>query len=61
MSRYGKSSDDSKYMSFLIKDVKLLEKYNNNWDKVSNSIKRQFDGEPVYDICHQYLSISNIS
>ena len=46
-------------MSFLIKDVELLEKYNSNWDKVRN-IKR-FYREPVFDICHQYLSISNIN
>ena len=27
----------------------LLEKYNEIWDKVSNSIKIEFDSEPVYN------------
>ena len=35
-------------MSFLIKD-ELLEKYNRIWDKVSNSVKKRFDNEPVYN------------
>ena len=33
-------------MSFLIKDNKLLEKY--NLSKVSKIIKKRFDNEPVY-------------
>ena len=36
-------------MSFLIKDGKLLEKYNEIWKKVSNIIKTEFDNEPVYN------------
>ena len=36
-------------MSFLRKDDKLLEKYNNVWDKVRNSIKKEFDSEPVFN------------
>ena len=35
-------------MSFLIKDDKLLEKYNEIWEKVKNSIKKEFDSEPVH-------------
>ena len=34
---------------FLINDDKLLEKYNNTWDKVSNSIKKGFHGEQVFN------------
>ena len=34
---------------FLIKDDKLLEKYNEIWEKVSNCIKKGFDSEPVYN------------
>ena len=30
-------------MSFLIKDDKSLEKYNEIWKKVGNSIKKDFD------------------
>ena len=28
-------------MSFLIEDDELLEKYNNTWDRVSNSINNE--------------------
>ena len=34
-------------MSFLIKIDELLEKYNKIWEKVNNSIKKEFDSEPV--------------
>ena len=35
---------------FLIKDNKLVEKYNKIWDKVSNSIKKELDSEPVESV-----------
>ena len=35
-------------MSFWIQNNELLEKYNEIWDKVSNTIKKGFDSEPVY-------------
>ena len=47
-SGYRRDFDEIKYMSFLIKDNKLLEKYNEIWDKVSKVIKKGFDSEPVY-------------
>ena len=34
-------------MSFLIKDDELLEKCNEIWEKLKNSIKKEFDSEPV--------------
>ena len=40
---------ETKYMSFLIKDDEVLEKYNKISDKGSNSIKKGFDSEPVYN------------
>ena len=43
MSAYRKRFDETKYVSFLIKDNELLEKYNEIWDKVSNIIKKGFD------------------
>ena len=47
MSAYRKDFVEAKYMSFLIKkNDKVLEKYNEIWDKLSNTIK-QFDSEPV--------------
>ena len=36
-------------MSCLIKDNELLEKYNEIWKKVKNSINKEFDIELVYD------------
>ena len=36
-------------MTLLIKDDGLLEKYNEMWKKVKNSIKEEFDSEPVYN------------
>ena len=36
-------------MIFLIESDDLLEKCNTMWDKVSADIKKEFDGEPVYN------------
>ena len=44
---YRKDFDETKYISFLIKDNELLEKYNEIWEKVKNSLKKEFDIEPV--------------
>ena len=30
-------------------DDELLEKYNEVWEKVKNSTKKEFDSEPVYN------------
>ena len=49
MSAYRKYFDETKYMSFLIKDDELLKKYNEIWEKVKNIIKKEFDSEPVYN------------
>ena len=49
MSAYRKDLDETKYMSFLTKDDELLEKYNEIWEKVSKSIKNEFDSDPVYE------------
>ena len=40
-------------MSFLIKDKELLEKYNENWGKISKFMKKGF--EPAYK--EKYLKI----
>ena len=53
MSRYTKGFSETKYMSFLIKDDELLEKYNKIWDKINNIIKKGFDSEPVYNEKYQ--------
>ena len=49
MTAYSRDFDETKYISFLIKIDELLEKYNEIWDKVNNTIKKGFDGEPVYN------------
>ena len=36
-------------MFFFIKDKELLEKYNETWGKVSNTIKNRFDNKLVYN------------
>ena len=42
MSAYVKSYDnETKWMNFLIKNYKLLQRYNDLWNKVSNSIKKE--------------------
>ena len=50
MSVYRKDFDETKYMSFLIKDDELLEAYHEIWEKVKNIIKKEFDSEPLYNI-----------
>lgn len=47
ISGYTKRFDESKNMFPLVKDGELLEKYKNIWNKVSNSIKKRFNSEPV--------------
>ena len=49
MSRYVKSFDETKYTYILINDDELRKKYNKIWDKVSNSIKKEFETKPVYN------------
>ena len=49
MNAYKRDFDETRYMSFLIKDDEFLEKYNEIWVKVKNSIKKDFDSEPVYN------------
>ena len=43
--RYG---GETIWMNFLIKDAELLRKYTDNWIKVSNSTKKDFNREPIY-------------
>ena len=49
MRAYRRDFDKSKCMSFLIKDGKFLEKYNEIWKKVSNIIKKERESKPVYN------------
>ena len=48
MRVYRKNFDETKYITFLMKDDELLEKYNKIWEKVENNIKKEeFDSEPI--------------
>ena len=49
MSAYRRCFDKTKCMFFLIKNEKLLEKYNKICKKVSNIINKEFDSKPVYN------------
>ena len=40
MTAYRKYFNKTKYVSFLIKDDELLEKYNEIWEKINNSLKK---------------------
>ena len=46
MSLCGKDINETKYISCL---TTLLEKYNEIWKKVKNSLKKEFDSEPTYN------------
>ena len=48
MTAYRKDFDQAQCISYLIKNNKLLEKYNEIWKKVNNTIKKEFDSNPVY-------------
>ena len=49
MSAYRRDFDETKYMSFLIKDDEL-EKYNEILEKIKNSMKKEFDSKPIKNI-----------
>ena len=49
MSAYRKDFDETKCMSFMIKDDELLEKYTEILGKFKHVIKKEFDKEPVYN------------
>ena len=46
MRAYRRDFDETKYMSFLIKHDELLQKYDEIWEKVKNSIKKP-DNKPA--------------
>ena len=50
MSAYVKSYDgETKWMYFFIEDDELLEKYNHIWNKITDSINKELDCEPIYN------------
>ena len=49
MIAYRENFDETKYTSFLIEDDELLEKYDENWVKVKNSLKNDYYNKPIYN------------
>ena len=49
MTTYRKDFDETKFKSFQMKDDELLEKYNEVYEKVKNSLRKEFDSVPVYN------------
>ena len=49
MTAYRRNFDEIKYMSFFIKEDLLLGKCDEIWEKVKNSIKKDFNSEPAYN------------
>ena len=47
MSAYRKDFNETKYISFLIKDNELSKKYNKIWKNVKNTIQKEHNCEPV--------------
>ena len=39
----------AKVRPWVFEDDDLLEKYNNVWNKISNSINKELDSEPIYN------------
>ena len=55
MTDYVKHFDSNKTMSFKVSDNKLLKKYNNIWEKISNLLSIKFDSKPVYGDNDKYI------
>ena len=49
MSAYRRDFDETKHLLFLIKDDELFETCNEIWEKVKNSIKKEFSTGRVYN------------
>ena len=49
MSIYRRDLYGTKYRSFFVKDDELLEKYNEICKNVENTIKKEFESEPIYN------------
>ena len=47
MTVYRKDFDETKFTSFLMKDDELLEKYNEIWEKVKETLETEFHSKPV--------------
>ena len=57
MTGYRKDFDETKFISFLIKNDELLEKYYEIWEKKKRILKKEFDCEPVFN--KKYIKATN--
>ena len=48
MTAYRKDNDETKFISFLVKDDELFEKYN-QLEKVKDNLKSEFETKPVHN------------
>ena len=55
MIRYAKYFDSNKTMSFKVNDEELFRKYTEILEKISSSIGKKFDCEPVYGHNEKYI------
>ena len=55
MIGYVKFFESNKIVPFKIRDNKLLKKYTQIWEKVTNSLNIKFDSEPVYGDNNKYI------
>ena len=55
MSVYRRDFDKTKCMNFLIKGENVFDKYNEIWDKVSDTIKKKINRELIYN--KKYLKL----
>ena len=55
MTVYRKDFDETKFTSFLMKDDELLEKYNEIWENVKETLEIEFHSKPVCNKKYQKL------
>ena len=55
MVGYVKCFDSNKTMPFKVIDNKLLKRYTQIWERVSNLMNIKFDSEPVYGDNEKYI------
>ena len=49
MSEYRREFDETKFMCFFIKGDELLEKYNEIWEKLQNTLKKLIVNQYIYN------------
>ena len=50
MNAYAKYFDkNNKYINLSVNDKEILKTYSEVWNKIKNSVKKEFNSEPVYN------------